>query len=279
MVKSAHSHEAWSVDSRCINCMASRTVAATLIQEKAGRSAFVRQPSTADEVLAAWRAALVCPTASIHAPGKLRRPAGLYPHELAQGVYRLGFNARASFGAHSYFAIVENLRFMIDAPRWARPLVDWMSDQGGLDHILLTHQDDVADAQRYAKHFGARVWIHEGDVSSVPCATDVMYGWNPQGPTDAIKVIYVPGHTQGSVMYLAKGEFLFTGDSLAWDILRSSLQAFPEHCWYDWATQLRSLSRLRAETFSWVLAGHGGSITLPPLEMRAQLDSFISKSK
>ena len=34
----------------------------------------------------------------------------------------------------------------------------------GIDHILLTHRDDIADAQRYAEYFDARVWIHDGDL-------------------------------------------------------------------------------------------------------------------
>jgi len=35
---------------------------------------------------------------------------------------------------------------MVDAPRWSSHLADWMSKRGGLNHILLTHRDDVADA-------------------------------------------------------------------------------------------------------------------------------------
>jgi hypothetical protein len=45
---------------------------------------------------------------------------------------------------------------------------------GGLADILLSHRDDVADADRYAAHFNARVWIHEDDQSAAPYATDLI---------------------------------------------------------------------------------------------------------
>lgn len=265
----------WKVNSRCINCMASRTMAPDLLEERDGQSVFVRQPATDEELIAAWRAVEVCPTAAVRAPHGLKRPADLFPQKLTADVFRLGFNARASYGAHSYFATA-GLRVMVDAPRWSSQLAAWMSDRGGLDHVLLTHSDDIADAERYEKHFGARVWIHENDAASAPFATDIWRGDRPQEVIPGVKVVPVPGHTRGSVMYLVKDRYLFTGDSLAWNAKTRSLEAFRDVCWYDWSEQLRSLHRLLGETFSWILAGHGGSIELSPLEMKAQLTRFLA---
>lgn len=267
----------WEVNARCINCMASRTMAPDLIEERGGRSAFIRQPMTDDEVIAAWRALEVCPTGAVRAPYGSTKPMGLFPQELTADVFRLGFNARASYGAHSYFATTGGARVMVDAPRWSSRVVDWISERGGLDHILLTHSDDVADAQRYAKHFGARTWIHEDDARSAPFATDLLRGDQLQGPIPTIKVLAVPGHTRGSVMYLLDECYLFTGDSLAWNAVKHSFEAYRDVCWYDWPMQLQSLRRLLDETFSWVLAGHGGSVALPPHEMTAQLGRFLAE--
>ena len=267
--------QTWRVNSRCINCMSSRTMAPDLIKEEENRSVFARQPATPEEETAAWRALEVCPTAAVEAPSDLAKPKDLFPQDLNGGVFRLGYNAKSSYGAHSYFVVVGDVRFMIDAPRWSAHLVSWMGGRGGLDHILLTHRDDVADAARYAKHFGSKVWIHEEDANSAPFATDVMRGDNPPRPFPAIKVLSVPGHTRGSVMYLLNDHTLFTGDSLAWDTERQTLRGYREFCWYDWATQLASLSRLREQSFSRLLAGHGGSIELPPDRMKAKLDSMI----
>jgi 4Fe-4S single cluster protein len=54
----------WYVDRLCIDCGASRNVAPGLVIRRGELSVFARQP-TNEEELAAWRVALVCPTASI----------------------------------------------------------------------------------------------------------------------------------------------------------------------------------------------------------------------
>jgi glyoxylase-like metal-dependent hydrolase (beta-lactamase superfamily II) len=268
----------WKVNSRCINCMASRTMAPDFIKEVDSRSVFVRQPETLEEIEAAWRALLVCPTVAVEAPEGAKMSQDLFPQDLGQGVFRLGFNAKSSFGAHSYYGIAEDTRFMVDAPRWSSRLVAWIEAQGGLQHVLLTHRDDVADASNYAKHFGARVWIHEGDAASAPFATDIMRGADPVGPFERLSVIYVPGHTRGSVMYLLDDHSLFTGDSLAWNFERQSFDGHPEYNWFDWEKQLESIGRLRERTFSRVLAGHGGSVSLPSDRMHAELNAMLAAS-
>src|SRR5688572_2621537 len=90
----------WYIDTACIDCGASRHVAPGLIVERNGKSVFARQPGTHEERLSAWRAVLVCPTASVRSETKQRRaPGTVFPQELTEGVWRCGFNARSSFGA------------------------------------------------------------------------------------------------------------------------------------------------------------------------------------
>jgi len=66
--------------------------------------------------------------------------------------------------------------------------------------VLLTHRDDVADADSYARHFGARVWIHRADAAAAPFATDLIGGIDgiddvePQEPIPGVRVIPAPGH-------------------------------------------------------------------------------------
>jgi hypothetical protein len=55
---------------------------------------------------------------------------------------------------------------MVDAPRFTTHLVDNIEAMGGLDYIFLTHRDDVADAEKYAAHFGARRVIHALEKSA-----------------------------------------------------------------------------------------------------------------
>ncbi len=253
----------WFVDDRCIDCDAARHVAPGLVERNPadGVSYFVRQPETPEEVEMAWRAVEVCPTRSVgHV--ELRRPdRPAFPHDLGDGVHRLGHNAESSFGAHSYLVVRDGANVMIDAPRWTRKVVEPVTALGGVDLILLTHRDDVADAGRYAEHFGADVWIHADDRSAAPYATALLEGEEPIEVADGVIGFPVPGHTKGSVLWHLDDRLLFSGDSLAWDPQRQRLMAFRRACWYSWDAQTKSLARFAASglTFDRLLCGHGWS--------------------
>src|SRR5262245_59734498 len=95
----------WYIDTRCMDCSAAHTVAPGLIVERGGQCVFARQPQTDDELLAAWRARHLCPTASVRTTRHASPPRGAFPEQMTPGIYRLGYNARSAYGAHS-FAIV-----------------------------------------------------------------------------------------------------------------------------------------------------------------------------
>lgn len=269
----------WYIDTSCTDCSAARTVAPGLIVERDGQSVFARQPETEDELRMAWRARLLCPSASIHTEHKLAQPAGIFPEELARGVFRLGYNAAHAAGAHSFLIHREGGNFMVDGPRWAKPVVDAIAERGGLKGILLTHRDDIGDAKRYAGHFDAQVWIHRADRNRAPFAGNLIEGLEPAKITDDILAIPLPGHTKGSVAYLYEDRCLFTGDSLAWSFEAGDLMAWRDFCWFSWPEQAKSLKRLLTHRFETVLAGHGGSITLPEAEMRRRLRALVDRMK
>ena len=267
----------WFVDTACIDCAAAREVAPGLIVARGGQSVFAREPETDEELRMAWRARLLCPTASIHGATKKRAPENLFPQELTDGIYRLGYNARGSFGAHSYLLRRPAGNVMVDAPRWTKVLVAKLEAWGGLSDILLSHRDDVADAGRYAAHFASHVWIHEWDQPAAPFADRVIAGREPVAIAEDLLALPVPGHTKGSVIYLHDGRAAFTGDSLALDHRDGSLTAFRRACWYSWPEQTESLRRLLAYSFEWVFAGHGGSGHIPAAEMRTRLAALIER--
>ncbi len=267
----------WYVDTSCTDCSAARTVAPGLIVERDGQSVFARQPQTAEELRMAWRARLLCPSASIRTASKEPAPEGLFPELLTRAVYRLGYNAAHAAGAHSFLAEARSGNFMIDSPRWATQVVAAIAERGGLRGILLTHRDDVGDAQRYAAHFGAEVWIHRADRDRARFADHLIEGDTPVEIRPDMLAIPVPGHTKGSVAWLFEGRCLFTGDSLAWSFERDDLMAWRDFCWYSWEEQTKSLRRLLAYSFEWVCAGHGGSKGLPPAEMHRRLSGLINR--
>jgi glyoxylase-like metal-dependent hydrolase (beta-lactamase superfamily II) len=270
----------WYIDTACIDCGASRHVAPGLIVERNEKSVFARQPVTAQEQLAVWRAVLVCPTASVRSETKLRRPnETIFPQSITSGVWRCGFNARSSFGAHSYFVARDNRNLLIDSPRYAAELVEWFRDAGGIAHVLLSHRDDVADADKYAREFGARVWIHRDDRSAAPYATDLIEGRTPCTIAPGVRAIPVPGHTRGSVVYLLEDHVLFAGDSLAWSDREQDLIAFRDACWYSWSELTESLNNVASYRFEWLLPGHGWPVHLPAEEMNERLRALVLRMR
>lgn len=252
----------WYVDTGCIDCDASRQVAPGLIGvDEQGRSIFLRQPESEQDREMAWRALLVCPTRSVGNETLTRPYPALYPHDLGDGVHRLGHNARSSFGAHSYLVVRESGNLMIDSPRWTREVYGPIGELGGIADILLTHRDDVADAERYAERFDARVWIHVDDSAAAPFAADLIVGVAPTAIGDGVLAFPVPGHTKGSVMFLVDGHLLFSGDSLSWNEPHRGLRAFRRACWYSWDEQIASTQRLAdsGHTFDRLFCGHGWS--------------------
>jgi glyoxylase-like metal-dependent hydrolase (beta-lactamase superfamily II)/ferredoxin len=270
----------WYIDTACIDCGAACHVAPDLIIERNGKSVFARQPETGEERQAVWRAVLVCPTASVRSETKQPRPhATIFPQALTEGVWRCGFNARSSFGAHSYFVGRTGGNLLVDSPRYAKELVEWFDDAGGIAHILLSHQDDVADAGKYAERFGSRVWIHHDDRHAAPYASDLIEGESTCPIVPGLVAIPVPGHTRGSVVYLLDNRVLFTGDSLAWSGRAQDLVAFRDACWYSWSALTTSLAKLVDYRFEWVLPGHGWPAHCGAEEMNARLQELVARMR
>jgi glyoxylase-like metal-dependent hydrolase (beta-lactamase superfamily II) len=166
---------------------------------------------------------------------------------------------------------------MVDGPRFTRAVVAQFENWGGLSDILLTHRDDVGDAERYGEHFAARVWIHEADRAAAPSADCILTGREPVEIDADLIAIPVPGHTEGSVAYLYDQRCLFSGDSLAWNFETDDLEAFRQYCWWSWSEQLQSLKQLLNHRFEWVFAGHGGSRYLASIEMHARLEALLER--
>jgi glyoxylase-like metal-dependent hydrolase (beta-lactamase superfamily II) len=270
----------WFVDRRCIDCDAVRQIAPDLIGREDRQSVVIRQPATPDEERRMWLAAIACPTRSLRTEPPSRRPRGLYPLELADGVSYLGHNAETSFGANAFLAERPGGNLMVDSPRFTPELVAAVEERGGLAHVLLTHRDDVADAERYAQRFGARVWIHTADRMAAPFATDVVDGEDPVAVTRDCAMVPTPGHTRGSVVYALDDRFLFTGDSLYWSRRRQDLGIHVRQTWYSLDVQLDSLERIAGTVpFSYVLAGHGDRRETTVADMRNRLRRLVARSR
>ena len=264
------------VDSTCIDCDTCRQLAPATFGET-GQFSFVRaQPRDAAEERAAFRALVACPTGSIGAAAKsgARAAVAEFPLPLADGVSYCGFNSPKSFGGNSYFVEHPAGNWLVDSPRFVEHLARRFAEKGGLRYIFLTHRDDVADAARYARRFGAERIIHRLELSSQPDAERVIDGRDPIELAPGFLAIATPGHTRGHCV-LQHREFLFSGDHIWWSRARGRLTASRDVCWHSWAEQVQSVALLERYNFEWVLPGHGERAHFPAAEMRRQMHTLV----
>ncbi|MGA8810881.1 MAG: MBL fold metallo-hydrolase [Thermoanaerobaculia bacterium] len=267
------------VDSTCIDCDACRIFAPTVFSDTGDQSAVFHQPEGEDELLAAQKALISCPTASIGSITKLdMRPALASLPELVDGdVYRCGYASESSFGAISYLIRRPQGNILIDSPRFSGPLVKNIAAMGGASRMLLTHQDDVADHARFAARFGCERVLHRDDVHPRTASIELQpAGRDPIDLGSGMLMIPTPGHTKGHAVFLDRDTYLFTGDHLAWSQRLGHLYAFRSACWYSWKEQIRSMERLLDYRFEWVLPGHGRPIHLDAVAMQESLKRCVA---
>ncbi|HEU4501291.1 MAG TPA: MBL fold metallo-hydrolase [Nitrospira sp.] len=266
------------VDTTCINCDTCRQLAPDSFQEVGEYSAVTIQPESDERLHQAYQALLACPVGSIGTERsdktRLQQAMSSFPILLDGGVFYCGFNSEKSFGANSYFIHHSEGNWLVDSPRYIKHLVDAIERMGGLRYIFLTHEDDVADAARYAARFGATRIIHRADAEAMPDAEWIVDGSDVIPLTPQFDLIPVPGHTPGSSALLYDQRFLFTGDHLWWEPETRSLQAPRRLVWRSRAMVL-SLERLLDYRFEWVLPGHGDRIKLTPEDMRNHLRLLV----
>ncbi|GAA3137421.1 MBL fold metallo-hydrolase [Streptosporangium carneum] len=272
--------EGWYVDDRCTNCDVARQLAPGLVGEVDGRSVMLRQPDGAAETGRLHAAAFACPTRSIRHSSRTPAPeADPFPIALDDTVHLCGHNSQHTAGANSYLLRrPSGTMMMIDTPRWDRGLASRYERLGPVTDVLLTHRDHAAHGRRYADRFGARLWIHEGDLDAAPDADQVIRGVDPIEIAENVTAHPLPGHTRGSVLYVADERYCFSGDSFYWSRTTGDLEVAESVTWYSIeelaASLARTADRLR---FEWLLPGHGDRRRLPAQEMSRRLRELTTR--
>ncbi|HEX8503561.1 MAG TPA: MBL fold metallo-hydrolase [Pyrinomonadaceae bacterium] len=268
------------VDDTCIDCDACRQIAPSVFRDHGEQSSVFRQPATDAEARRALMALVSCPTSSIGTTRDYDARLGVesFPEHLDGNVYFCGFTSESSFGAWSYLVTrpeAEGGNVLVDSPRFTRPLVRKIEDLGGVRTIFLTHRDDVADQEKFARHFGAARVMHADDGAARHGVERVLEGGDEARLDPELLAIPTPGHTRGHAVLLYRDKYLFTGDHLAWSPARNALTAFRSACWYSWPAQTRSMRRLLGHSFEWVLPGHGRIHHDAAEAMRAELEKCV----
>ncbi|MGA4843877.1 4Fe-4S domain-containing protein [Streptomyces sp. G45] len=276
--------DGWYVDDRCTNCDVARQFAPDLVDEVDGRSRLRRAPRDPAEERRLHAAAFACPTRSIRtASGRQPDPAlDPFPLRLDDGVLICGHNSPHTAGANAYLLRrPSGTAMMIDTPRWSRDLAErYAAAAGPVTDVLLTHRDHVAHGRRYADHYGARLWIHEGDLDAAPDADRVLRGVEPTEIGPGVVAHPLPGHTQGSVLYLADDRYCFSGDSFYWSRTTGDLEVARSVTWYSIEELAASLARTAGRLrFEWVLPGHGDRRRLPADDMARRLRELTERTR
>ncbi|BAY16047.1 hypothetical protein NIES21_18700 [Anabaenopsis circularis NIES-21] len=268
------------VDTTCIDCDTCRWMSPEVFSRVDEQSAVDHQPNNAAERLTALQALLACPTSSIgtvEKPKDIKNTQETFPILVAENVYHCGYHSEKSYGAASYYIQLSEGNILVDSPRFTPPLVKQLEEMGGIRYMYLTHQDDVADHQKYAEHFQCERILHADDISGSTRNVEIqLTGVDPFALTSDLLIIPVPGHTKGHTVLLYKNKFLFTGDHLAWSESRQQLAAFRDHCWYSWSEQIKSMRNLANYTFEWVLPGHGRRFHADAETMGQQMQKCIT---
>lgn len=249
-------------DTSCIDCGTCFHLGPKLFAENVSddKSIVISQPVTSEDWLMAKRAILSCPTNSIgvhHPPEVFKALSNGLPMLIEDDVFYLGYTARESFGATSYLIKRKGGNVLVDSPRFHPLLVREIEKMGGIRFMFLSHQDDVADHQKFRDHFNLDRIIHRDDVTEDTSSCEMIL----EGQLDSylepdLKIIRTPGHSKGHLNLLYKETFLFTGDHLFTD--GNSISASKSVCWYSWKEQTQSVEKLLKENFSWIMPGHGG---------------------
>lgn len=272
------------VDDACIDCETCRILAPRVFErsQRLGLSVVRHQPTTAGDALRAKMATISCPTSAIGSASKvdLNEAVLALPDRILQDVFYCGYASESSFGAASYLVQREGGNVLVDSPRSARPLMDRIKSLGGIQTMFLTHRDDVADHAQYASRFGCSRVLHSRDIG--PDTREVerrIDGDDPVPLSADLLAIPVAGHTRGSMALLFRGTVLFTGDHLWGTDDGERLEAGRGVCWYSWPEQTRSMEKLLAFDFEWVLPGHGPRFHAPARRMRAEVERLIARMK
>lgn len=263
------------VDDTCIDCDMCRQIAPSVFKEEWDHSVVSHQPESPTDEHRAAMALVACPTASIGARARIdvAATAAAFPDHIDENVYFCGYASRSSYGASSYLVVRPEGNILIDSPRFAKALIRRIEELGGVSLMVFSHQDDVADHEKFHRHFGCPRVIHRADSGGIQ-AERLLEGDEPAAPDPDDKdllAIPVPGHTRGHVVFLYRNKFLFTGDHLAWSDNRRGLIAFRDVAWYSWREQTKSMRRLLDYRFEWVLPGHGRRAHMSPDAMHGSL--------
>ena len=171
-------------------------------------------------------AAVACPVGAIGGAGRaeMREGTGAFPQLIADNVYHCGYYSAGSYGSASYLVVRPEGNLLIDSPCFARQLVRRIEELGGVATMFLSHRDDVADHQKFQRHFGCERIMHAADIGHGTWDVEVPIEGSPPrvvfarplaaGASSATAVAAGPGRLAGARIHRRLSCFVSAGHSL-----------------------------------------------------------------
>ena len=200
-----------------------------------------------------------------------------FPLAVEGPVYYCGFNSPKSYGGNSYFVRHPAGNWLIDSPKFLPRLVRRLEALGGIANIFLTHRDDVADADRYARHFGSQRFIHRAELASQPDAEVVLEGHEPQPLAERISSRSRRRATPPGTGAAVRRAFSVHRRPSAFRPRPAAAGGFGRLL----LALLAAADRVdgagcSSYSFEWVLPGHGQRVHLPADEMHGSWPNWSS---
>jgi glyoxylase-like metal-dependent hydrolase (beta-lactamase superfamily II) len=124
----------------------------------------------------------------------------------------------AGVTSHAYLLVRETGNILLYSTG-LRDEYQHIKELGGIAHQYLSHRDEAGPAlAEIREFFGSKLWCHRLEEPSIAKFAPVDSLFDKREVVNGVEVIPTPGHTDGSVCFLASSahgkNYLFTGDTI-----------------------------------------------------------------
>lgn len=141
------------------------------------------------------------------------------PRRLFETIFAFAPN-RDTQGGTAYFILdpttpEEPAHILVDAPPWDQTTQDFLTAQGGVRWLFISHRGGLGQAAKIQKTFGCEVVIQEQEAYLLPQTPTTRFRHSVQ-LSPLTEALWTPGHSPGSacLYHQAYGGVLFTGRHL-----------------------------------------------------------------
>lgn len=173
------------------------------------------------------------------------------PRTVIQGVYSFAPN-RATLGGTAYFIVEKDqagdpANILIDAPANDPDVLQFIANQGGVAHWVITHRGASGAAKVLQTALQCQVLVQEQEAYLLPDVPNVTAFQDRYSLGPDCEILWTPGYSPGSAcVYLSRnGGVLFTGRHLLPD-RDGQLKPLRFSKTFHWPRQLKNVEKLQA---------------------------------